>query len=149
MQLYLEYQERRSGGKVCAGQEDESWPSHEDEIIDFSPVRLRLTRPEKFNIEEINTELELVKGDRVYLIIPRYFDGGTFGRTCGYWNIWKVVKTIEEADKIQAYLENLTEKEYTLINTKKKYNDKDRIYCPWFGYFSGLEQVQVRLMDIE
>ena len=36
-QLYLEYDETRSGGEICKGQEDDPWPSREPTLVTFRP----------------------------------------------------------------------------------------------------------------
>ena len=36
--IYISYQEHSTGGEICAGQEGNSFPDHEDEIIDFKLV---------------------------------------------------------------------------------------------------------------
>ncbi len=136
MKLYLEYHEGRSGGEICEGQENDSWPSHEDEEIDFSIVAVRLERGEHWLVEEIKTDFDVKVGDAIHVIVARYYDGDTFGRTCGMWKICEVCKTAEEADAIEEKLRHAD-------NSDGKYS------WPWFGYFSGLEDIQTHRVKVK
>lgn len=44
-ELFLTYEENRSGGQVCRGQEGQEWADHEDEVIEVEFKELVLSAP--------------------------------------------------------------------------------------------------------
>ena len=134
--LYLIYTEHRSGGEVCAGQEDDDWPSHEDENIDWHLIECRSTRTENhWYQEEVEIDFQADVGSIVYVVYVRYGTGGTFGHTNGAWVILGIYKTEQEA-----------------INVKKSVDDDTydgRVYKCWTGYFECLESCEVESMKVE
>ena len=134
-ELFINYEEGvESGGEICAGQENDAWPSYEDTFKWFSvkDITLKNTNPyhETFQCEgQVPSHL--------YVVVVRYYDGNTFGRTCGYGHIEAVLKTKEEAEILE----------------KRIWEDNDFIsyrgYNPWHGYFSGLEDVEVHKVMVD
>jgi len=138
--LYLKYNESRSGGEICEGQENDSWPSHEDENIDFDPEYLVLAaednRPDWVEeIKDIDFEPSKYVNKLVYLVIVRYYDGGTFGRTCGYWKIMLCTTKQKEALKLEKSIRD------------GSYQKGE--YLEWNGYFAGLEDVEIHSLEIK
>lgn len=133
-ELFLTYEENRSGGQVCAGQEGEEWADHEDEVIEVEFKELVLDEPPRsYPYPHMILGPEGVKeGDELYLTIVRYYDGGTFGRTCGYWHVHGVHRTAEEAAKLAK-----------TVRAKGSDQHSYDQYRPWIGYFAGLEDVEI------
>lgn len=134
-ELWFKYNETRSGGGICEGQENDSWPSYEDEYIDFSPVGLYKERPDLVYAhgllsDEVNGEFE--RGDDAYLVIVRYGNGNTFSSSNGNWYLVGVYKTADEAHKAQKSVEDGT--------SKHKY--------VWTGYFESFESVDTHYMKV-
>ena len=128
------YEEDRRGGDVCKGQENQSYPDREPEIITFD-FKGASIEPPKYGFPE-NIQVDFNPEDYVnkpiYFVIARYTDGDTFGHTEGYWHVVGVYTDRAEAKKIKHSIEDGT---YT---PKGKYS-----YIPWKGYFSSLESVDV------
>jgi hypothetical protein len=135
--LWFRYHETRSGGEVCEGQENDSWPSYEYEYIDFLPVGLYKDHPDYtfchgLMNDEVNGEFE--RGDDAYIVIARYSDGDTFTHTNGYWVIIGVYKTADEAHDVS---ESINRREYDGMR-----------HLPWHGYFSSFENVDTHYMKV-
>lgn len=132
--LFLTYSEDRTGGQVCAGQEGEKWASHEDEHIhvEFNELLLEKPTDSRSYPHEVLGPEDVKEGDELYLTIVRYYDGGTFGRTCGYWHVHGVHKTAAEAAELAKTV-------HAKGSDRRSYDQ----YCPWIGYFAGLEGVEV------
>ena len=135
--LYLNYHESRSGGEICEGQENDPWPSHEDEFTEWSPTHLHKTGDKaQWMREQIQVDFDPLVGQDVWLVAVRYYTGGTFGRTCGCWSIIGVYEHQGQAEKVKAGI-------------------YDESYMPacgykcWVGYFEGLEDVEVHRMTVE
>lgn len=76
---------------------------------------------------------EVYSSERVFLVIPRYQDGNSFGTTHGNWDVWAAVATEDEALKIR---ESILSDDHT--------DD----YRPWKGYFASLEGVEIHCFRI-
>lgn len=150
MKAYLQYEEYREGGQVCEGQENDAWPSYEDEFINFTPLKVFSTQPTNCYTEEFDISFKYKPGDTIYLVIPRYFSGGTFGRTCGYWKIYGAFKTRKAAEKLQKELEeeNKSYIDDKWQRRKGKATLKNFEYREWHGYFEGLENVEIHEMRL-
>lgn len=142
--IYIVYEESYSGGEICAGQEDDDWPDYEDQNIYLELKYATLKEPSKrtphFDIETIDSELvDSGKANKVYAVLVRYYDGGTFGRTCGYHKFEGIFDNRKAAESVAAAL-------------KDKYGHRwERSYDgnPWTGYFAGFEGVSVEKLDLE
>lgn len=139
--MFLLYKEIRSGGEVCKGQENDAWPNFEDEYVEFLNYGIALSRParEWGDWEEVSvtSKLPLMAGDTVYTVVARYFDGSTFGRTCGLWEYLGGFTDRQEA-------ENLVKK----IKEREK-QKADKYAYPWDGYFAGLEDVELETFVVQ
>lgn len=132
MDLYLTYDESRSGGEY---ESDEPYSSRAPTIINFSPRKLYL---EESSVpgwlkETVTSEDDFQRGDTAYVVYVRYSDGDTFGYTSGYWEI---LGTFKDANKASAL-------------TKAINNNKYAGYKPWDGYFSSLEDVDYEVMVVQ
>jgi len=127
--IFLSYSESSSGGGICAGQENNSFPDREDEHIEFTPLGLYYTKGDSQETIDINFD-PTIKKDEVYMVVVRYYDGDTFGVTYGLWSIEGVFESQKEAENIKKSIENKT------YESPKGYN-------VWDGYFAGLESVNI------
>lgn len=135
--LYLIYRET---SEYIDNDEEREWSESTKE---WHPVSLHKKKKDYFKDlwpEEIQTELDVSGLNKVWMVVVRYFDGGTFGRTNGYWKIIDVYKTDEEA---YAKAKEIKEDKRTWRELKKGE------YQPWKSYFSGLEDVEVHRMEID
>jgi len=128
--VYLLYEESSHGGEICAGQEEDAWPSYEDQYHEFTPKGLRLEAPAWS--ETIEVDFDPKKLDHLYVVIVRYSSGDTFGTTLGNWHIIGAYKSFKKAEKIRISID------------KNKYKG----YKPWEGYFESLEGVTVERLDV-
>lgn len=134
MKLYLTYDERRYGGEICEGQEDDDWPSHEDENIDWSLRECWVTRHEKhWEQEQVEVDFSANVGSTVYVVYVRYGTGGTFGHTNGAWTILGVYGRQDQAEKVK----------------QSVYDDTYDGYKCWQGYFENLESCEIERMVVQ
>lgn len=137
MKLNLLYNEYHSGGGICEGQENDSWPSYEDTYIDWELTDCKITRSKyDRNVEEVDVPFVVVPGDQVFVVFVRYQTGGTFATTIGAWNIVGVYKDHVEA---LAIFDSIHDGSYP----KQK-----NIYVPWLGYFERFEDCVVQCMNV-
>lgn len=136
-ELYLTYSESRSGGDIYPGMENDSWPDYQDEFIDFSPESLYLDEQDvsSWRKETIKIDEDVSRGDIVFLVIVRYGDGGTFGRTLGYWQIFGATKDGDKARELSRAIPNGDWKSSSILS--------EYSYDVWSGYFSSFEGVDV------
>jgi len=132
--VFVNYSEWHiGGGEICAGQENDSWPSYEDNIRGFSVDSITLE-----NVTPYHKELAVVLPEKLpvglWVVVARYYDGGTFGSTSGYGSIEGVFETDVEAQEMEQK-----------IRIGKAPGEG---YKPWAGYFSGLEDVEVHLVAL-
>lgn len=129
--LFVNYSEEYlGGGEICAGQENDAWPSHEDTIQRFTVDNITLSNVTPYH-ETVEYDLTTPLPVGLFVVVAHYYDGGTFGRTCGYGSIEGVFATHEEA---QARADAID-----------KGAPSVRGYTPWTGYFAGLERTEVVL----
>ena len=129
--LWLEYNEDRSGGEICAGQENNSWPSHEDTNIEVNFIRLHRDEPNRFFNHSVEVDERLIGLDRLYLAVVRYSTGNTFGHTEGAWYIVGLAPTYKVAE---AMLD-------VAVNDKKSYK-------PWTGYFERFTGTEIHTLEV-
>lgn len=120
------YTDERSG-EICEEDIGQAWACYEDENIDFSIYSVTTRPSEDWNKEVVTINGQVKSGDEVYIVVARYFDGGTFGRTCGYFSFQFATKSYEKAEAFQESINRGDSPEYK----------------PWVGYFSGLEDVEI------
>jgi hypothetical protein len=146
--LYLHTTESSTGGEP---ENDEKWCHHSDilKAVSFNSVSRSNNSfwgcAQSFDVTE-----EVFKADQVFLVIVRYYDGGTFGRTCGNYNVQGSFLTEKEALDFAESIENGTyQKEAEKARKKSKSNFFGGPYMPWVGYFSGLEGVEVHCFTVQ
>ncbi len=140
--LHLIYEESRSGGEVCQGQEQDSYPDREDEYIDWRTNGVSLTTKQYDG--KLHTEFTPTKGQVVYVPYVRYSDGDTFGTTRGHWAVWQAFLSKEEAE------ENLKRV------LRMRWDEPDHRKWPqhwpypsWTGYFGSLSSSGVLVFTVE
>lgn len=132
--LYLTYDESRTGGAVCEGQENDPWPSYEDEYTEFTLIRCnKESKNAAWAKESLETTFKPEVGSKVWVVVVRYSTGGTFGTTNGAWTILGIYEHLDEAKKVEASVHD---------NTYSGYK------C-WVGYFESLECVEIESMTVE
>lgn len=145
--LYLTYAESRTGGEICAGQENDPWPSHETEFLEvnFSQVLTRSQPVSRFFYHSEEVSKEVWTADRVWMVVVRYTDGGTFGQSSGYWEIQGLFCD-EERARAWARVINLDNQAYIHFGGRKKSVFPG--HQAWKGYFAHLDDVEVHEMQV-
>jgi hypothetical protein len=141
--LYIHTTETSSGGEP---ESDDRWCHHSDIVKAVSFNSVSRKRSDGFwpSGDSFEVSEEVYKAPKVFLVIVRYFDGGTFGRTCGCWHIQGSFTTEKEALALAASIRDRSyEKEW------EKQHKKGYHYLPWQGYFSGLEGVEVHCFPVQ
>lgn len=134
--LYISTTEDSHGGEP---ESDEEWCHHSDVVksVSFDSVS---RNPQGFWGCGSGFEVspEVYEAEKVFLVIVRYYDGGTFGRTTGNWEVMGSFLTEQEALSMADSIEDGTMEK----NSKQPYS------LPWVGYFNGLEGVEVHCFTI-
>jgi hypothetical protein len=139
--LYLSYQETRSGGEICEGQENDPWPSHEDEDIEFYPTRINKTTDKaQWMKESIPIDFDALEGQDVWVVVVRYGTGGTFGHTNGAWQVMGAFEHQGQAEKLRTSIND---------DTYVAENNYGCGYICWKGYFESLQDVEVHKMTVQ
>ncbi len=140
--LFLYYKETSSGGGIVAGQENNSFPDHNDEYLEQEYIALyKGTQEEEiYPCELINTNLKISIGDIVYLVIARYKTGDTFGNSFGHAAVMDVCIDVESAKEVAKTIEE---------SAKAKKGWRAWQYPPWGGYFDRLEDVEIHRFAVQ
>lgn len=129
--LYISTTETSTGGEP---ESDDEWCHHSDTVrsVSFDSVS---RNPQGFWGCGTSFEVsqEVYESDKVFLVIVRYSDGGTFGRTTGNWEILGSFLTEQEALTMATSIED---------GTMEK-NSKYPYALPWVECFNSLEDVEV------
>ncbi len=142
--IYIAYDESISGGEICAGQENDIWPSYEEQVVDLSLLYASLTPPSDphFDIETIEPDANFEYAKCVYVVLVRYYDGDTFGSTTGLHKIMGVYADNKDAECIRDAIKG---KYYDSKQNRGSGYDGN----PWTGYFAGLESVDVVRLTLQ
>lgn len=127
--MYVTYVEsHREGGEICEGQEDQAYPSYEDEYcqIDVTGVRKDKPKTGEYTTADNHTD-QIDIGKLAYVVVVKYTTGNTFGCSHGHLTIPEIHDSRGKAQEIADQIEN------------RKYKG----YSPWCGYFEDLESVDV------
>ena len=99
--IYLGYSESESGGEVCAGEDPSyAYASREDAYMQFTPEGLYTEAGSMQETIGVDFDPKEHVGDDAYMVLVRYFDGNTFGRTNGYWYVEGVYLEKETAQDL-------------------------------------------------
>jgi len=126
--VYMTYAEDREGGEICEGEENLSYPCHEDEDTTFDPTGLYLNAPAWSETVEVDFDPSSYLGQEIYVIVVRYSTGDTFGRRNGAWTVIGAYVNEEQVVKIEKSIED------------GSYNKGH--YVPWKGYFESFERIE-------
>ena len=138
--LYIHTTESSVGGEA---ESDERW-CHRSDIVKSVSFNSVSRTSESFWSHGSSFEVseDVYKSDYVFLVIVRYYDGGTFGRTTGLWRIQDSFLDEKAAlDLAKSIRDGSYEKE--IRKTKDRY-----VSCCWTGYFAGLEDVEIHRFPI-
>ena len=135
LSVYVVYDEYRSGGEICEGQENDPWPSYEDTEIDMVVRSILVSNPNVLYLDsvEVKDAAKVEVGQTVYLVTVRYSTGDTFGNTNGAFKFEGVYTSREKANEAAHQIES----------------DKYKGHCCWKGYFEQLECVGVESYVLE
>ena len=134
--IYIEYHENETGGE--AEDPNDRWSDYADTVKEVEFIKLYREVPKDrffYHSVEVSNE-DLLKLDKLYLAVVRYTDGGTFGKTIGYWEVIGVAPTYKIAELM---LEEA-------IKSTKKGDYKN--YKPWEGYFASLNDTEIHKLDV-
>lgn len=134
MKVFVNYKERHEGGgEICAGEENDDWPSHETSYYSFETTDVTLVNTTPYH-ENLEIDLPEPMPMGLWTVVARYSDGDTFGSSSGHGSIEGVFLTEEEAK--------------TRAKEIKDGGKSIRGYSPWTGYFSDLEGVDINLVPL-
>jgi len=129
--VYVFYEEECNGGDICAGEENDAYPSHED--THWSQTFLGVASQVNDSLRGMQREICEVPfspkpGMLVNVVVVNYNSGDTFGSSLGHIEI------------VGVYDSQLKAEEVALSIKEGKYKG----YCAWDGYFESLNHVEVR-----
>lgn len=134
----MTYSESRHGGEISEGEDpDYRYANHDPEYIDFSPENV-FSKEENvphWLKEEFTVDEDVSPGDTIHVVIVRYSDGGTFGYTSGYWQIFGATTDARKAVSLANAIPNGDWKDSPILG--------EYAYDVWSGYFSSFEGVDV------
>lgn len=130
--LYLEYNEKRTGGEPLS---EGPYSEHADEFIEVSFIRLH-KEPSNLHFfrHSIEVDQRILDANlkQVYLAVVIYSTGSTFGYTEGAWYVVGVAPTYAIAEAMLG--EALSE---------------ENKYKPWDGYFEKFMRTEIHKLDVE
>lgn len=131
--LYVNYTEKHiSGGKALS---EGRWASRSDAFMEFNVIDITLKRKTAYH-ETFEMDLSNPLPNGLFVLVARYHDGNTFGRTYGYGSIEGVFTTHEEAQQRAKELES-----GTVASVHG--------YLRWKGYFSGLDGFDIEYAPLK
>jgi hypothetical protein len=139
--VYIKCRENRTGGNICKGQENDDWPSHDDECVEFNIDGVRATPDHWVETKEVYFDPKEYIGKMVYILTVRYDTGNTFGRTLNDWKIVACSTDGEELTKLKKAIEKDPENGGDL----SKYID----YRSWVGYFERFRSACVECFILD
>lgn len=142
-ELYLTYTESRSGGQPL--DPDSAWSSRTEEIIEFYPTGLFLKKGAWQEIVDVPFQAKDFLDKTIYVVIARYYDGSSFGRISG---LWQVVAATPDSQVAQDIAKNIYQDRDTLLSTLEQHICLS-FYPNWYGYFAGLQEVEVHTFKLQ
>ena len=145
-----------SGGEICAGQEDDNWPSHETENKNHEVHGVYSEDAEdgrgcgRYN-ERIDVEFEPVSGAEVFLVVVTYSSGSTFGSSSGNVTVVGCYEEEAQADSIASDIraDDMDADRTYRRSGKRSILERFTGYKAWTGYFDGLEGVEVYRLRLD
>jgi hypothetical protein len=168
--LHVEYTSHESGGQPLS---DDKWTDYSDRIITFSLTNVFLNREDKtqWRNEDIESDVDIKRGDTVFVVVVRYGDGDTFSRSRGNYSFWGAYKDFEKPYELKRLI-YADDKHHNLFENKPSYGNKKSVnkwnkeskcfkkqitdlatidyVClyNWRGYFNSLESVEIHVMTV-
>lgn len=134
--LYISYLETADEGKPKREEEGKKFPSYEPTYISLTILGVYCSRPiNHFFIHEVEVNFQPAPGQAIYLVVPRYTTGSTFGSTYGDFYFQKIFKQ-ENLQAMQAEIR---------LMESGQHPDSHR----WQGFFSNLELIEVYFFEIK
>lgn len=133
--VFITYDETRSGGDKI--DPNDRWSNRELEDIDFTPIALYAMAKGEYWVETIEVDFDPQKyiGKKIDVVLVRYSDGDTFGRTDGHWYaVGAYPAETKDAGNVAKAIE---------LN---KYTGD---YLPWNGYFARLSWVDIHSFTLQ
>lgn len=97
-------------------------------------------KKENYWAEAVEVEFKPSVGSQVFMVIPRYSTGNTFGSSHGEYTIHGIYSTLDKAQSVVRFLEAEYE-QYRATKTNFSYR-------PWMGYFERLENIQIEVLEV-
>lgn len=173
-EIYLTYQES------CSGREpknpDDRWTEYSDEIITFEPTGLFATRTSWQETIQVSFDPLAHINKPIQVMVVRYTDGNTFGRSLGHWTVIGAYLNPEDAKRIgQIIFDDVKQYEqakwdrYGTLSSKQKDREwqtaaKHRedlfleqtapfvgkhFYASWKGYFASFEDIEIHNLILQ
>ena len=141
--LYIHFNQYQDGGEICAGEENDSYPSREDTNYTYTYKYARRSAPTGNDVWSSGTQTlkvspQVFSADKIFLAIVVYSDGDTFGNSFGHHEIIGGYSTRKEAEEV---LECVTKEGLNIPGYEG--------YCNWCGYFNSIQDKIVEKLDIE
>lgn len=144
--LWLRYSEHEN----CIHDDfnSQDWSGYSEYEKEFTPLSLHRSEPKNKSYGDYPERLELdfnpARSKKLWLVIVRYSDGGTFGTTHGYWKVKAICKDDKKAGEIAQQIRSGTFPKPTYQWHGKTHTGMHE----WEGYFSSLDDVEIHGMEI-
>lgn len=139
--LWLDYDEDRSESGDSDHGDGTPYSGYSRHYIQWNlnGVHRKEDSIEKFFKDSKEVSEETFNSEKVWVVVVRYGDGGTFGHTDGYWDIPLITSSRNEA----------IEKVEFIKQTVKGQVKKPDEYYTWNGYFANLEDVYAKEFTVD
>ena len=141
--LYIHFNQYQEGGEICAGEENDSYPSREDTNYTYTYKYARRSVPAGNDVWSAGTQTlkvgpQVFFAEKIFLAIVVYSDGDTFGNSFGHHEIIGGYSTRKEAEEV---LSCVSKEGLDIAGYEG--------YCNWCGYFNNIQDKIVEKLDIE
>jgi hypothetical protein len=145
--LWLRYEEKCRTISDNYG-EDGPYTGFSEEEKEFKPLYLKLTEPKEklfHGVEKLEVDFDPKDCTKLYLVVVRYTDGGTFGTTHGYHVVKGIFKDDDSAYDFKKQIEDgkLPKSTYDFGGRTQECMHE------WEGYFASLDSVEVHRLEVE
>jgi len=132
-------------GGYCDDKEQGSYdwrnPSFKEiEIKSYCCLSEDNAKKEDLWAEAVEVEFEPKVGSQVFMVVPRYSTGNTFGTSYGEYTIHGIYSTLDKAQSVVKFLET----EYDCYREAKI----NLSYRVWMGFFERLEEIQIEVLEV-
>lgn len=145
--LYIKYNAWSSGGH--SENPNERYSSRTPQYIELLVEGIHLDQVEIFG-DSVETVFEPKEGDIVYLVVPRWRTGDTFGYTEGKYSFVACYDKKEDANLLVAEIWEAYKDKSKYIFKPKAPFPEDEFWCgDWNGYFESLNDVEIHELIVE